>query len=318
MIGERGITLSGGQRQRVAIARALVVDPRILILDDATASVDASTEARIRDGLREAMRGRTTIIIAHRLSTIALADEVIVLEDGQIAARGTHDDLVSDERRLPRDLRARTARAGLHGRGRVSITDGADLSARSLQPGSAPHARRGGPARSRLVVGADEAAARGALPARPAVQGSHGNRNRAPCSAPPPSRSCRRISSDATIDEVGHGNTDTLGWLVAAFVAAGALGIAFSYAQTFYTGWTGERMLADLRGLLFGHLQRLSLGFYERNRAGRDHQPPDERRRGARPARHGRRHDARPEHVAARRHRASFSSSSTGASRSRR
>ncbi len=94
VIGERGITLSGGQRQRVAIARALVVDPRVLILDDATASVDASTEARIRDGLREAMRGRTTIIIAHRLSTIALADEVVVLAGGRVAARGTHDDLV--------------------------------------------------------------------------------------------------------------------------------------------------------------------------------------------------------------------------------
>jgi len=94
VIGERGITLSGGQRQRIAIARALVVDPRILILDDATASVDATTEAKIREGLREAMRGRTTIIIAHRLSTIALADEVIVLEDGRIAARGGHDDLV--------------------------------------------------------------------------------------------------------------------------------------------------------------------------------------------------------------------------------
>ncbi|HSP71561.1 MAG TPA: ABC transporter ATP-binding protein, partial [Gaiellaceae bacterium] len=94
IIGERGITLSGGQRQRIAIARALVVDPRILILDDATASVDATTEMKIRAGLREAARGRTTIIIAHRLSTIALADEIVVLEDGRVAARGTHDALV--------------------------------------------------------------------------------------------------------------------------------------------------------------------------------------------------------------------------------
>jgi ATP-binding cassette, subfamily B, bacterial len=94
VIGERGITLSGGQRQRLAIARALVVDPRVLILDDATASVDATTEARIRLGLRQAMRGRTTIIVAHRLSTISLADEVVVLERGRIAARGTQEELL--------------------------------------------------------------------------------------------------------------------------------------------------------------------------------------------------------------------------------
>jgi ATP-binding cassette subfamily B protein len=94
VIGERGITLSGGQRQRIAIARALLVDPRVLILDDATASVDATTEARIRLGLREAMKGRTTIIIAHRLSTLALADELVVLDRGRVVARGEHEDLL--------------------------------------------------------------------------------------------------------------------------------------------------------------------------------------------------------------------------------
>jgi ABC-type multidrug transport system fused ATPase/permease subunit len=94
LIGERGITLSGGQRQRLAIARALIVDPRVLILDDATASVDATTEALIKRGLREVMRGRTTIIIAHRLSTISLADDIVVLDGGAIAARGTHEQLI--------------------------------------------------------------------------------------------------------------------------------------------------------------------------------------------------------------------------------
>jgi ABC-type multidrug transport system fused ATPase/permease subunit len=93
VIGERGITLSGGQRQRVAIARAIATNPRILILDDATASVDATTEAKIRLGLREAMRGRTTLIIAHRLSTISLADEIVVLDHGRVVARGTQAEL---------------------------------------------------------------------------------------------------------------------------------------------------------------------------------------------------------------------------------
>jgi ABC-type multidrug transport system fused ATPase/permease subunit len=94
-VGERGLTLSGGQRQRVAIARALLADPRILILDDATSSVDASTEARIKQALAEVMEGRTTLIVAHRLSTIALADEVVVLDgDGRVQARGRHEELV--------------------------------------------------------------------------------------------------------------------------------------------------------------------------------------------------------------------------------
>jgi ABC-type multidrug transport system fused ATPase/permease subunit len=94
LVGERGLTLSGGQRQRVAIARALLAEPRILILDDATSSVDATTESRIKAALGEVMDGRTTFVIAHRLSTIALADEVVVLEDGRVAARGTHTELL--------------------------------------------------------------------------------------------------------------------------------------------------------------------------------------------------------------------------------
>ncbi len=94
LIGERGLTLSGGQRQRIAIARAVLANPRILVLDDATSSVDASTEQQIKLALREVMAGRTTFVIAHRLSTIALADEIVVLAGGRVEEIGTHDELL--------------------------------------------------------------------------------------------------------------------------------------------------------------------------------------------------------------------------------
>ncbi len=127
MVGERGLTLSGGQRQRIAIARALIADPRVLILDDATSSVDARTEAAIKRGLREVMEGRTTFVVAHRLSTISLADEIVVMESGRIVDRGRHEELLErcplyaeiaefgceDVLFLQKDLEQREAVAGL-------------------------------------------------------------------------------------------------------------------------------------------------------------------------------------------------------------
>jgi ABC-type multidrug transport system fused ATPase/permease subunit len=95
IVGERGVKLSGGQRQRVAIARAILADPRILILDEATSSLDSESEARIRSGLRSLRHGRTTFVIAHRLSTIRSADQILVLEHGEIVERGDHDRLMA-------------------------------------------------------------------------------------------------------------------------------------------------------------------------------------------------------------------------------
>ena len=95
VVGERGVRLSGGQRQRVAIARAILADPRLLILDEATSSLDSESEALIQDGLRSLRQGRTTFVIAHRLSTIQSADQILVLEHGEIVERGTHEELLA-------------------------------------------------------------------------------------------------------------------------------------------------------------------------------------------------------------------------------
>jgi ATP-binding cassette subfamily B protein len=109
VIGERGFSLSGGQRQRIAIARAILADPRILVLDDATSAVDPTKEHEIRDALSTVMRGRTTLVIAHRPATIALADRVVLLDEGRVVATGTHDELLATEPRYREVLAAAAA-----------------------------------------------------------------------------------------------------------------------------------------------------------------------------------------------------------------
>jgi ATP-binding cassette subfamily B protein len=93
-VGERGTTLSGGQKQRIAIARALLLDPRLLILDDSTSSVDLMTEFRIQHALDNLMKGRTSFVIAQRISTVVNADQILVLDNGEVVARGTHEELM--------------------------------------------------------------------------------------------------------------------------------------------------------------------------------------------------------------------------------
>ena len=264
VVGERGLTLSGGQRQRIAIARALVIDPRILVLDDATSSVDASTEQAIKQALREVMQGRTTFVIAHRLSTIALADDIVVLEDGEIAARGTHEELLRES-----ELYAEIAAKGLpdqvflnrdpvrEGGGAVSGAN-AETQERLADLRRRWRATRG---RGRKLRGLVELL-------RP-YRGARDHWPSSRCSSPPARRSRRRRwpSSRSTRASrrrtSGRSTSSSSLFLVSALVYWGA-----SYAQTYLVGWVGQRALQDLRIQLFAHLQTLSVGFYSRRSAG--------------------------------------------------
>jgi subfamily B ATP-binding cassette protein MsbA len=139
VVGERGVKLSGGQRQRVSIARAILADPRILILDEATSSLDSESEAMIQEGLKYLMKGRTTFVIAHRLSTIRRADQILVVETGSVVERGTHEELYAARGRYY-DLY--TKQHGLEANLFLSPGEGEEQPAEKAArpPGAAPNA----------------------------------------------------------------------------------------------------------------------------------------------------------------------------------
>ena len=304
-IGERGLTLSGGQRQRIAIARALLANPRILVLDDATSSVDASTEQEIKLALGEVMDGRTTFVIAHRLSTIALADEIVVLEGGEVVAHGTHEELMEHdgiyreivEKGLPdqvfltrKPIEEAGAAAG-NGNGRAPRAALAVASTYAARTTALPRREEGVSALGRGALGSATTAGReqdrlAELRRRLRQTGGRGRKLRGLVELLRPYRArvglmllTLTLATGATLAPIplatmaidkgiqthdpGALNRIVLVFLVAALVAWGA-----SAAQTYLTGWVGQRALQDLRVQLFQHLQSLSLSFYSRVRAG--------------------------------------------------
>ena len=239
VIGERGITLSGGQRQRIAIARAILVDPRVLVLDDATASVDATTEAQIRLGLREAMKGRTTRIVAHRLDHLARGRDR-QFDHGRVVAWGTAR---RPDRREPgrcgglpaRPPRARS-RAGGGGGGRL---------VRVYQPGSHLTQQRGVAvddwswARTVRRVGVLVSLTK---PYRARGRSSRSSRLAATAAAGALFLAKLAIDEGILEEDLGVPRLDDRGLL-----GAGILYWVASSVQTYLTGWVGERILADLR-----------------------------------------------------------------------
>lgn len=305
-VGEHGLTLSGGQRQRLALARAILTDPRLLVLDDATSAVDARVEHEIHEALRGVMAGRTTLLIAHRRSTLGLADRIAVLDDGRLAALGTHEELEADSplyRRLltdPDELGGVSPGHALPAAGQpedTSVRDELDAEF-DAERGVTPRlwtgdrepkdtALSGMPATPELLAQVDALPpatdtpeideARAVTPEK-----SYGLRRLLAGFGRPLLISLALVAVDAGVGLllpvlIRHGIDEGVSRMAlgAVWTAAGLALVAVlvqwvaQTGETRMTGRTGERVLYSLRLKIFAQLQRLGLDYYERELTGR-------------------------------------------------